>query len=157
MIKKQSFGVWFNIVVTVLALLSVIVYCVNISGEGYFKDAAVTNLILYCVLAMVMLLAAVASAQVKLTGTASVAMDVLSGLIRIAAAVLLTLGFVTLISARAEGLGFIYFSNSDVLQEVQTPENMSSAMGTIANMICLGAAAVFSMIAAFFTLTKKDA
>ena len=64
---------------------------------------------------------------------------------------------VNLISGRAEGLGFIYFSNADVLQEVQTPANMSSATGTIANMICLGVAAIFAMIAAFFTLRKKEA
>lgn len=157
MIKKQSFGVWFNVIVAVLALASVIVYSVNISGEGYFKGAAVANLIPYCVFAVVMLLVSIGLAQVRLTGTAFAAVEIISGLIRIAAAVLLTLGLVTLISARAEGLGFIYFSNADVLQEVQTPENMASATGTITNMICLGAAAIFSMIAAFFTVRKKEA
>ena len=90
-------------------------------------------------------------AQMKLTGMAAAA-----GILRIAATVLLTLCLVTLITARVEGLGFIYFSNADVLQEVQTPANMSSAAGTIANMICLGAATVFSMIAAFFNLRKKE-
>lgn len=156
MIKKQSFGIWFNVLVVILALAAVIVYNVNISGAGYFKGASVSNLILYCILAMVMLIAAVALAQLKMEGKQAMTVEIVSGLIRIAAAVLLTLGLVALISARAEGLGFIYFSNADVLQEVQTPDNMSSATGTIVNMICLGIAAVFSMVGAFFTLSRKE-
>lgn len=154
--RKISFGVWLNIFVAVLAIASVIIYNVNISGEGYFQGAEVANLLLYCVLAIVMLAAAIVLAQMKLTGMAAAAVEIVSGILRIAATVLLTLCLVTLITARVEGLGFIYFSNADVLQEVQTPANMSSAAGTIANMICLGAATVFSMIAAFFNLRKKE-
>ena len=60
-----------------------------------------------------------------------------------------------LAAARAEGLGFIYFSNADVILEVQTPANLSSATGTIANMACLGAAALAGMAGAFCGLTKK--
>lgn len=157
MIKKQSVGIWFNIIVAVLTIVSVIVYGVNISGDGYFQNASVGNLVAYCVIAVIMLVAVIVLAQPKFTGTAALVTEIISGLLRIAIPVLLMLCLVNLISARAEGLGFIYFSNADVLQEVQTPANMSSATGTIANMICLGVAAVFAMIAAFFTLRKKDA
>ena len=157
MIKKQSVGIWFNIIVAVLTIVSVIVYGVNISGDGYFQNASVGNLVAYCVIAVIMLVAVIVLAQPKFTGTAALVTEIISGLLRIAIPVLLMLCLVNLVSARAEGLGFIYFSNADVLQEVQTPANMSSATGTIANMICLGVAAVFAMIAAFFTLRKKDA
>lgn len=156
MIKKQSVGIWFNIFVAVITFVSVIVYSVNISGEGYFHNDSVNGLITYCVIAVIMVAAVVALAQIKLTGTAGTALEIVSGLLRIAVPVLLTLCLVNLISARAEGLGFIYFSNADVLQEVQTPENMSSATGTIANMVCLGISVVFAMAAAFFRLRKKD-
>ena len=157
MIKKQSVGIWFNIIVAVLTIASVIVYGVNISGDGYFQNASVGNLVAYCVIAVIMLVAVIVLAQPKFTGTAALVTEIISGLLRIAIPVLLMLCLVNLISARAEGLGFIYFSNADVLQEVQTPANMSSATGTIANMICLGVAAIFAMIAAFFTLRKKEA
>lgn len=156
MIKKQTVGIWFNILAAVITLVSVIVYSVNISGKGYFHDASVNGLIAYCVIAVIMLAAVVALAQIKLSGTAATALEVVSGILRIAVPVLLTLCLVNLISARAEGLGFIYFSNADVLQEVQTPENLSSATGTIANMVCLGISAVLAMAAAFFRLHKKD-
>ncbi len=157
MLKKQSVGTWLNAIVVVLTLVSLIVYGVNISSEGYFKNASVTNLILYGVIAMVMLAAVIVLAQVKLEGAAAAAVEILSGILRIAAPVLLTLCLVSLVSARAEGLGFIFFSNADVLLEVQTPANMSSATGTIVNMVCLGIAAVAAMAAAFFNLKKKEA
>lgn len=157
MIKKQSFGIWFNLIVAVLTVVSLIVYGVNISGEGYFQGASVGNLILYGVIVIVMLAAVIILAQIQTSGAAQIVTEIISGLIRIAVPVLLTLALVNLVSARAEGLGFIFFSNADVLQEVQTPANMSSASGTIANMICLGVAVFFAMIAAFFTLRRKDA
>lgn len=156
MMKKQSVGIWFNVLVAVLTVVSLILYIVNISGEGYFKGAEVSNLMLYCILAVIMLAVVIVLAQLKLAGAVGLAAEILSGILRIAVAVLLTFCLVSLISARAEGLGFIYLSNADVLLEVQTPENLSSATGTIANMICLGISAVFAMIAAFFTLRRKD-
>ena len=45
--------------------------------------------------------------------------------------------------------------NADVLLEVQTPANLSSATGTIANMVLLGVAALVSMVAAFFRTARK--
>ena len=157
MIKRQPVGIWFNVLVAVLTIVSVIVYSVNISSDGYFKDASVSNLVVYCVVVILMLAIVIALAQLKLAGTSAMAVEIISGLLRIVIPVLLALCLVSLISARAEGLGFIYFSNEEVLKEVQTPANMSSAAGTIANMVCLGVAAVFAMVAAFFTLRKKDA
>lgn len=156
MMKKQPFGIWFNIVVVVLTLVSVIIYGVNVYGEGYFKNASVSGLVAYCVAAVVILSVVIVLAQTKFTGMALVAADIVSGLLRIAVPVLLTLCLVNLISARAEGLGFIYFSNKDVLLEVQTIENMSSATGAIINMVFLGIVAVASMVAAFFRLRKEE-
>lgn len=157
MIKKQSVGIWMNVAVVLLTLVSLIVYGVNISSEGYFKNAAVSNLILYGVLAIVMLIVVIGLAQVKVSDSAQLAVEIVSGILRIAAPVLLALGLVTLVSARAEGLGFIFFSNEDVLLEVQTAANMSSATGTIVNMVCLGLSAIAAMAAAFFSTKKKDA
>ena len=157
MIKKQTVGIWFNVLVAILTIVSLIVYGVNISGEGYFQGASVGNLIALSVAAIVMLVIVIALAQVKLTGTAATVAEIISGLLRIAVPVLLVICLVSLISARAEGLGFIYFSNEEVLAEVQTPANMSSAAGTIANMVCLGISAIFAMAAAFLRLHRKDA
>ncbi|MDE6589746.1 MAG: hypothetical protein K2K53_05260 [Oscillospiraceae bacterium] len=154
-VKKFSIGAWIALVTAVLALVSVIVYTVNISGAGYFQNASVGNMTVFCLLAVVMLAAAIALGQVKLDGTAATAVDLVSGVLQIAAPVLLVLCLANLVAARAEGLGFIYFSNADVILEVQTPANLASATGTIANMVCLGVAAVAGMVGAFFNLRKK--
>lgn len=155
--KKQSIGIWINIVTAIMTLVAVIAYNVNISSEGYFKNANVGNLVMYCSLAIVMLVVVVALAQLNLDGSVSILVDVVSGILRIVIPVLLTLALASLISGRAEGLGFIFLSNEEVLLEIQTTANMSSASGTITNMVCLGVAAVLAMVAAFFNLEKKAA
>ena len=83
-------------------------------------------------------------------------MELVQGALQIAAPVLLTLCLANLVAARAEGLGFIYFSNADVIKEVQTPANLASATGTIANMVCLAAAMVIGMVGAFCGLRTKE-
>lgn len=155
-IKKQSAGVWVNLIAAILAVASLIVYGVNISSEGYFQNATVSSMMNYGIPAIILLVLVIVLAQLKLTGGAAAAVEIISGAMRIAVPVLLTLCLINLIAARAEGLGYIYFSNADVTLEVQTPENLSSATGTIANMICLAVAAVAGMIAAFFRLNKKE-
>lgn len=154
-VKKFTVGSWITLAAAVLALVSVIVYTVNIGSAGYFQNAAVANMIPLCVLVVVALAAAVAIGQLNLSGPAATVVDLLTGALQIAAPVLLVLCLANLVAARAEGLGFIYFSNADVILEVQTPDNLSSATGTIANMVCLGVAAVAGMAGAFCNLRKK--
>ncbi len=100
--------------------------------------------------------AALRSAQYISGGLcAATAAELAQGALQIAAPVLLTLCLASLAAARAEGLGFIYLSNADVILEVQTPANLTSAAGAIANMVRLGAAAVIGIAGAFCTLRKK--
>lgn len=155
-IKKFSVGAWITLAAAVMAIVSVIVYTVNIGSPGYFQDAAVSNLTAFCVLAAAALAIAVALGQVKLSGPAGSLVELLQGVLQVAAPVLLTLCLANLAAARAEGLGFIFLSNADVILEVQTPDNMASATGTIANMVCLGVAMVIGIVGAFCTLRKKE-
>ena len=63
-IKKFSVGAWITLAAAVMALVSVIVYTVNIGSAGYFQNAAVSNLTVFCVLAVAALAAAVALGQI---------------------------------------------------------------------------------------------
>lgn len=155
-IKKFSVGAWITLAAAVLALVSVIVYTVNIGSAGYFQNAAVSNLTVFCILAAAALVIAVVLGQVKLSGPAASAVELAQGALQIAAPVLLTLCLANLVAARAEGLGFIFLSNADVILEVQTPANMASATGTIANMACLAVAMVIGIVGAFCSLRKKE-
>lgn len=156
-VKKLSVGAWITLAAAVLGVVSVIVYTVNIGSAGYFQNAAVSNLVPFCALAVAALVCAVLLGQIKLPGPASTVMELVVGVLQLCAPVLFTLCLINLIAARAEGLGFIYFSNADVILEVQTPANLSSATGSIANMVCLGVATLAGLVGAFCNTRKKGA
>lgn len=155
--KKQSAGAWINVITAILVLVSIIVYAVNVGSKGYFQNASITNLVAFSVVAIVLLLGTVVLAQLKVTGTQVIAVKLIVGIMQIIVPVLLSLCLINLIAGRAEGLGFIYFSNPDVILDVQTPENLSSATCAITNMVCLGITTVVAIIAAFFTVKTKEA
>lgn len=156
-VKKLSVGAWIALAAAVLSLASLIVYAVNVSSEGYFQNASVTNLVLFCILAVILLVAAAALGLVEVKGSAPTVVELVAGVMQIAAPVLLTFCLINLIAARAQGLGFIYFSNADVALEVQTPANLASATGAIANMVCLAVAVLAGMVGAFCNTRKKAA
>ena len=154
--KKLSVGMCFAAVTVVLAIASLIVYNVNVGGVGYFQNATITNLVLFCVLAAVALVVAIVLANVTVpAGPADLAVNLVIGALQIVAPALLALCLINLIAGRAEGLGFIYFSNADVILEVQTPENLASATGAIASMIVLAVSTVVGIIASFINIKKS--
>lgn len=151
MIKKLSVGAWITCLAVIASIVSVVLYTSNINSEGYFKNAEVTNLMLFSILAIAALLCAII---LKLISDNKI-VDIVAGLFQIAAPVLLALNLINLIASRVEGLGFIYFSNADVALEVQTPANLASATGTITNMVVFGVAMVIAIIAAFTCLRRQ--
>ena len=155
MLKKLSVGAWITVLAAIMVLVSLIVYSANVSGEGYFQGKSVSGMTLWLILAVVLLLAAIALKMLSLKGTAASCADLVSGLCQIGAPVLVALGLINLISSRVEGLGFIYFSNADVIKEVQTPANLASGSGAIASMVIMGIALVLCIAAAFCSLRKK--
>lgn len=153
-LKKQTFGSICTAVAALLSLIGIIVYYINIGSVGYFQNASVADVELYGWLALVALAAVVAGAQISVNPVADKAIDVVSGLLRIAAPAGLMAAVMQLIASRAQGLAFIYFSNPEVLAEVQTASNLSSATGTIAAIVLLAVAAIASVVAAFFRVKK---
>ena len=155
--KKFSIGAWITCCAAVLALIALIVYAINVGAAGYFQGASVRNLVLFSILAIVLLAAAIVIGQLKCDGVVGKVLKLVAGCCQIVAPVLLAACLINLISARVEGLGFIYFSNTDVALEVQTPENLSSATGSIAAMVCYGVSMLAAIIAAFTNVWKKEA
>ena len=154
---KKSKGVIIAAAIAVImTIVSFVIYTMNIGAEGYYKAAAVPSLPLYTWLAVgAMVLAVVigkAAQNVKGIGGSLVA--IVTGLLQIAAPVLLAYCLINLISGRVEGLGYIYFSNADVAKEVQTAANLSSATQAIVSMVCYGVSMVLAMIASFFSAKK---
>ena len=151
--KKLSVGAWITCIAVVLAIVAFFVYSGNISGEGYYKDAAVNNLTLMVWGAVAALVVAVLISLVK----GGKVVEIITGVLRIGAPALLAWALMNLIAGRVDGLGYIYFSNADVAKEVQTAANMASAQSAIWSMGLLGAAVLIAVVAAFFSLRKKNA
>lgn len=154
-IKKQSAGSFVTLLTLILTIASIIVYFVNIGGEGYFQNAAVVPASIYTIVAAVLLAAVFALAQLNVSAGLEKILTIFSDIMRIVTPVCLIAAAMALVSARVEGFAFIYFSNEEVLQEVQTAANMASAHGAIANIVILAVTALVGIVAAFFNLKKK--
>ncbi|MCR5415747.1 MAG: hypothetical protein K6E79_02995 [Pseudobutyrivibrio sp.] len=155
-IKKQSIGIWMEAATLLLGIISFIVYSVNIAGAGYFHGARVDMAVRCGVIGLILSAVSIVLAEIPLEGIASKLVIMLSDCVRIAVPALFIAATLYIVSARVEGFAFIYFSNEEVLQEVQTAANLSSAHGAIANIIILGATALIGIIGAFFTTKKKN-
>lgn len=152
--KKFSAGAWFAIAAAILAIVSFVIYSVNIGSAGYFQNAAVSTMPLTWA-AVAALAVAVAVSMVGFKGIAGKLAALLCGALQIAAPVVLAYCLISLIGGRIEGLGFIYFSNADVAKEVQTAANLSSATWAIASVVAYGVSMLAAIIAAFVDV-KKD-
>ena len=152
--KKFSAGAWCSIAAAVLAIVSFVIYSVNIGGSGYFQNAAVGAMPLTWA-AVAALAVAVALSLAGLKGTVGKLASLLCGAMQIVAPVVLAYCLISLIGGRIEGLGFIYFSNADVAKEVQTAANLSSATWAIASMVAYGVSMLAAIIASFVDV-KKD-
>ena len=151
--KKLSVGAWISCIAALIAIVGFIAYTNNVGGEGYYQGAAVSNLGLYVWGAALCL---IVSIVLNLVASGKV-IDIVTGILRIAAPVLLAVALMNLVAGRVDGLGYIYFSNADVAKEVQTPANMGSALTAIWNMGFLGVSMLVAIIGAFFGMRKKNA
>lgn len=151
--KKFTSGAWIAVAAAVLAIVSFVIYSVNIGGEGYFQNATVAAMPLTWA-AVACLAAAVVLGMVEAKGAAARVIALVSGLLQIAAPVVLAYCLIMLIGSRIEGLGFIYFSNADVIKEVQTAANLSSATGAIASMVAYGVSMLAAIVSSFADVKK---
>jgi hypothetical protein len=106
------------------------------------------------VLSALALAVVVVLAQLSLGDLVDKILDIVSGLLRIAAPAGLIGAAMLLVESRAQGLAYIYFSNPEVLAEVQTAANLSSATGAIVAIAALALGAIVAIVSAFFKVKK---
>lgn len=155
-LKKQTFGSICTLLALVLTVVGIIAYYLNIGGAGYFQNAAVPLASTLMLVTAVALLAVVVLAQLNLGKVGDKVAEILSGALQIAIPAGLLSSAMLLVENRAQGIAFIYFSNEEVLQEVQTAANLSSATCAIVTIVLLVVAAVVGIVAAF-SKQKKTA
>lgn len=149
--KKPVVGRIIATVTWLLMIVSFVVYSINIGNNGYFQGAAVSQMPLTWA-AVACLIVAELLTVLSLKGMAGKVVDLVIGALQIAAPVILAYCLISLVGARVEGLGFIFFSNADVAKEVQTAANMSSATMAIASMVCYAVSLLASFVSSFVNL-----
>ncbi len=157
MLKKLGIGSYLAIVTFVLTIVSWIVYGVSVNAAGYFHNVSVAYVVLFTIFALLCLLAAIGLSFVpKKEGIVAKILPIAQSILLVGACVFLISCSINIIGARAEGLGYIYFSDSNVLSEVQTQDNLHSASLSITAFIFYLVTWLFSVVTPFFGLTRKE-
>lgn len=149
-LKKISVGAWLDLFAVVFGVGAIIAYNMSLS-KGYFKDDAVSKLMIYSVVAVCLALAVFLSDTFTGSGDKSF---IIADLFKVFAPVMFTVCVFALISSRTEGLAYLFGSNEEILATIQTPENMFSAYSSIAGVILFVLAAFASVVGTFFELRK---
>ncbi len=154
-LKKQTVGNYIAAGAALTGLIAFILYLINGTATGYFKGTNESSVIVMSIFAILALCGAIALSQFKFEGKVGDVSNIGVGVLRVVGAVLLVASLILFISSRAEGLAFIFGSNKDVIAEVQTPENMSSAGVAIAGFVFYIIAWLASVVASFFKIVKE--
>lgn len=139
----------------VLALVTLILYVININVNGYYQGVTAPGVILFCILVMVFDLVIVGANFLKLEGILGKVVDIVVMALKVLVPCFLMIVAMILIQTRISGLGYIFFSNVDVIKEVQTPANLASAYVAIATIAFTVLGSLVGVVGAFF-LPKKD-
>jgi len=154
-IKKQSVGIYLTAAAVLIGLVAFILYIINGSVSGYFQGTNETAAVVMSVFALISLCGVIALSQFKFHGIIEIVVKCAIGILRVLGVILLISTLMLFISSRAEGLAFIFGSNADVIAEVQTPANMSSAGVAITGFAFYGIAWLVGLVGCFFKAVKQ--
>ncbi|MDD6240163.1 MAG: hypothetical protein PUA93_01060 [Eubacteriales bacterium] len=169
-IKKQSVAFWLTLSTVVLAIVGLILYGVALgSGMGLSiangsqpfyqadrdEDAVMIATVLPCgILAVVALIASVVLEQFSSKGgIAGKVMDIVGDVLRVAGPVLLFVVAINFVYGSFTGLGWTFFSNSEL--EIY-PKAISTGKTVITGIVFFLIAAICSVVSTFFSLKKPD-
>ncbi len=141
----------------ILLIVAYIIYGVNVTSAGYFQgyDSGA--------IALCSWLGIIGLAGYLVLSTFEVEHGTYTGnIIAIGRSLLISLAVCCIISAgimyigdRAEGLAYIYFSDSNVLAEVQTAANLSSGSTTIVGTVIYLISWLFALVSSFFHIGNE--
>ncbi len=146
-LKKQTVGFFAYIVVAIMAVITLGIYVSNVNA-AYYKDMNSTVLVM-----MVIAVLLIAVTLVLPQYASGKAVDLVVDIARIATSVLIISAGVMFISMRLESFGYIFGSNLEMGNE----EAFTAANQAVLGIILFVVTWVISVIAAFFSVTKKKA
>ena len=155
-IKKQSVSTWISVGAFIIAFVAIILFGVNASS-GYFAGVGSAPVVAFGIIALLALVVVIILAQLEFDGLVGKIVKITCDVIKIIIPMFLMICVLSFLSTRMEGLAYIFGSNQEILDTIQTPENLSSAYTAIVGFIFFGVASLATMVSAFFELKKKDA
>lgn len=150
MLRKLNFGTIISLIAMIFGIAALVAYSSNVSAVGYFQGQSVPNAQTAVIIGIVLLVLIIVIAFLP----SNKIMEIVGGLLKIAAPPLFIAAMMYFVSSRIEGFAFIFFSNEEVLHEVQTVENMASVQGAIVAIVMMGLAAFLALIGAFCSAQK---
>lgn len=145
-IKKQRFGFYLNVIVVILALVSLILYVSNVN-TAYYKDMN-TSVVLMVVGALLGMIIALILPQIS----DGVILKLISDLLRVAAVVLIIAAGVKFIGMRVESFGYIF--GSDL--ERGNKAAFSAADQAVAGIVIFVVTWLLAIVASFLRIEKKN-
>ncbi len=151
-----SVGTILAAIALILSIVSFSLYGANVAGAGYFQGYS-SGLVATCSsFAIITLLAYIALSIFDFgNGIVSKVLSIVRSACIVVACICLVASGITFIGDRAEGLGYIFFSDSNVLVEVQTADNLSSSYGAIAGTVTYLVGWLFALVASFFHIGSE--
>lgn len=148
-----------NLIVTSLALLvalaTMIIYGVSVSRAGYFQGQDVSAVVIFGVVGLVFFLLSDALNIVCFDGIVGKYVKLVGVILKVVASAFFVLACMSFVEARIEGIMTLFFSNEDVLKEIQTPDNMASATLAITSIIMLGVSGLVGIVSSFFSYPEE--
>lgn len=144
------------LVATVLSLISLIIFSINVNGEGYFNGMGNSTVVLMSVLSLIFGLLASLITVIEGDEKITKILHVVQSALVMAMVCFLIIATLVFVEARVDGLGKILFSNSDLQTDVQTPENMASCKTAIVGIVFYAITWLVGVVASFFTFDKKE-
>lgn len=145
LIKKQKIGFWAELVVLIMAAVSLGIYVSNVN-KPYYEDMNLQ--IVYIMVGALVLIAA--SVALTLLGNGKIAY-VLADVCRIAATVLIILSGAMFIGMRVESFGYIFGSNLELGNDAAFEAGGQAITGIVVFVITW----LLSVVTSFVDMKKK--
>jgi hypothetical protein len=156
MLKKLGIGAYIACPVVVLSIVSWILYGINVAGAGYFHNQGVPFVVLFSIFAILCELGAIAIALfAPKDGTIGKVCSFVETALLLGGIVFLMSCGMNIISARAQGLGYIFGADANAAAEF-TMDDFNSAVLSIVSAVFYIVTCLIAIAVPFFGLTKKE-
>lgn len=144
-VKKYSIGFAVNILVAIMAIVSFIVYILNVS-TAYYEDMNTSVVTL-----MICAIALIVTALILPGVSGGKLIDLIVDVFRVGAAVLIIVAGVTFIGMRVESFGYIFGSNLELGNDAAFQAGSQAITGIVLFVVTW----FLALIASFFDIVKK--